>query len=102
MKFLRTNFRNSFKAVLVLAALLAFVAGCLRQSAPKADLIITATNTAAPVTGTEVVSDKDYGTFSHSIPEHSQIDCDSCHQRAGDALNLKYAGHDSCIGCHLN
>lgn len=51
-------------------------------------------------------STKSFENFSHRIPEHKTFACDSCHQRESGPLNvsmkLNYAGHDACIGCHLN
>lgn len=101
MKKHRADLRKTFKAAIVLAALLVFAASCLQQNTNKTDLTITATNTAVPMTAREI-SGSDHSVFSHSVPEHNEINCDACHQRAGDSLNLKYSGHDSCIGCHLN
>ena len=61
---------------------------------------LTASETPEPMP--ERVSTKTFEAFSHKIPEHQQFACTSCHQREGSSLKMEYAGHDSCIGCHLN
>ncbi|CAN5635169.1 hypothetical protein BH18ACI3_BH18ACI3_02210 [soil metagenome] len=95
----RGAFKNSLKTAVILAALISFAASCLQQ-AQKPDLTITAVNTHSPAS--ERSSDKNYGTFLHSVPEHHEVTCDSCHQRERGLPDLKFAGHDSCIGCHMN
>ncbi len=90
--------KNSVKILLIAAALSAFAASCLKQE--KANVVITAEDTTAP--SAQKISDKDYSKFSHSVPEHLEINCDSCHRREGNSLSLKFPGHDSCVGCHLN
>jgi c(7)-type cytochrome triheme protein len=92
--------KNSIKILLILAALSVFVVSCIKQNADKTDVVITAKdrNLPTPVK----ISDKSYNTFSHSVPEHKEINCDSCHKREANSLKLDYSGHDSCISCHLN
>ena len=46
--------------------------------------------------------DKTFKAFSHTVPEHQQFDCTSCHHRQGKSLKMEFAGHEACIGCHLN
>jgi len=67
----------------------------------KPELTITATDTNQPEAA-QKISGKDHSAFSHDITEHKEISCDECHQRENDPLTLKYAGHDSCIKCHLS
>lgn len=55
---------------------------------------------------------RDYSKFSHSVPEHAQQKCDSCHKfpspnwkevrKGKDAFPdiTEYPEHASCIGCH--
>lgn len=94
-----TNRGTVIKAVLLLAAIVVFAAGCLKQ----------AERLAVPITSAEVpeslavrVSDKAFDKFSHKTEEHKQFECASCHRREGKRLDLDFAGHDSCVGCHLN
>lgn len=42
---------------------------------------------------------QNYGVFSHNA--HSNIDCNSCHQRSDNSITPRFAGHSSCINCHL-
>lgn len=90
--------KNSLKAVVVLTALSFFVFSCVKRN--KIEATLTAEDTAPPTA--EKISDKDYSKFSHSVPEHFETNCDSCHKREGSSLALNYSGHDSCISCHLN
>jgi c(7)-type cytochrome triheme protein len=89
--------KNSLKALLVLAALTAFAASCLKQQ-QKADVTVTGPETAEP----DIIktTNKDYSKFSHRIPEHKE-QCDSCHKRNKDFKTLRFPGHDSCVRCHL-
>lgn len=96
----QSKFKNPVKILLVLAALAVFVGSCFRQNAEKAEVPITAADTNPPPV--QKVSDKNYGRFSHTVPEHVEINCDECHRRSAGSLELKYSGHDSCISCHLN
>lgn len=81
-----------------MAALSIFVVSCIKQA--KTDVTITAKDKNPPPA--LKISDKDYSRFSHSVPEHDKIECDSCHKRESNSLALKYPGHDACISCHLN
>src|SRR5260221_10606979 len=87
------------KAMFVCGALTIFAASCIKQE-QKSDVTLTASETPEPMA--ERVSNKTFEAFSHKIPEHQQFACNSCHQREGSSLKMDYAGHDSCIGCHLN
>lgn len=91
--------RNVVKALVVMAALAIFAASCMKQ-APKMPVVITASETPEPVPVR--ASDKTFKDFSHKIPEHKQFECASCHRREGRSLDLDFAGHDSCVGCHLS
>ncbi|MEO6654581.1 MAG: cytochrome c3 family protein [Pyrinomonadaceae bacterium] len=87
------------KTLLVFGAVVAFAASCIQQ-AQRSPVTITSSETPAPVS--ERVSDKTFKVFSHKIAEHQQFECASCHAREGRSLKMEFAGHDSCIGCHLN
>lgn len=91
--------KQLLKALLVFGALAAFAASCIKQEQRTA-VPLTASETPEPMA--ERVSSKTFQAFSHKIPEHQQFACISCHQREGTSLKMEYAGHDSCIGCHLN
>ncbi|MBC7901707.1 MAG: hypothetical protein H7070_16830 [Saprospiraceae bacterium] len=92
------NNKNKIKAAFVLAALIVFAASCLQQ-AQKSDPLITADETQQPQTTR--VSDGDFGTFSHSVKEHDTANCSACHRRETGSPDLQFAGHDSCVGCHM-
>ncbi|CAN5467257.1 hypothetical protein BH10ACI2_BH10ACI2_03040 [soil metagenome] len=91
--------KQLIKSILVIGALTVFVASCIQQSA-KSVVPLTASETPEPIA--ERVSSKEFKAFDHKISEHKQFACTSCHQREGKSLKMDYAGHDSCIGCHLN
>ncbi len=44
---------------------------------------------------------QNYGTFSHSVRAHADINCNSCHQRGDNSITPRFAGHSACIDCHL-
>jgi Cytochrome c7 and related cytochrome c len=87
------------KALFVLIALTVFAASCF-QKAERINPTITSSET--PVPPATKISDTTFEAFSHKVPEHKQFECNSCHQREGGSLKMEFAGHDSCIGCHLN
>ncbi|MFM9904699.1 MAG: cytochrome c3 family protein [Pyrinomonadaceae bacterium] len=91
--------KNTRKAALLLAALLVFAAGCLKQG-EKVNVPLTASDTPEPPV--VKASDSTFAKFSHSVAEHKQFDCVSCHRREGKSKTLEFAGHDSCVGCHLS
>lgn len=91
--------KNAIKALLLLAAVTAFAASCIQQAA-KTPVPLTASETPEPLA--ERVSTKKFEAFSHKITEHKQFECASCHGREGKSTKLEFAGHESCIGCHLN
>ncbi len=76
-----------------------FAASCF-QKAERINPTITSSET--PVPPATKISDTTFEAFSHKVPEHKQFECNSCHQREGGSLKMEFAGHDSCIGCHLN
>jgi c(7)-type cytochrome triheme protein len=92
----QTNFAKAF---LVTAGVIAFAASCLQQS-PKLAVTLTSAEPAEPVAVS--LSEKKFEAFSHKIKEHQQFQCTTCHQREGRSLDMDYAGHESCVGCHLN
>lgn len=87
------------KLLLLVAAAGVFLAGCLQQG-ERVPVTLTAAETPEPIA--EKVSTKKFERFSHQIAEHKQFECASCHGREGRSTKLEYAGHDSCVGCHLN
>lgn len=91
--------KKLIKALLAFAASVLFAASCLQQSA-RIPVKLTASETPEAITVT--ASNKTFESFSHKIAEHKQFECASCHQREGRSLDMDFAGHDSCIGCHLN
>lgn len=91
--------KNAFKGFFVFSVLILFAASCLQQ-AEKLSVPLTAAETPDPVPVR--ASDKTFKAFSHATAEHKQFECASCHRREGKSLDLEYAGHDSCVGCHLN
>src|SRR4051794_40935531 len=91
--------RNTAKAALILAALVVFAASCIQQQ-KKADVTLTAAETPEPPVVN--VSDTTFSKFSHTVEEHKKFDCVSCHRREAKSTDLQYAGHDSCVGCHLS
>lgn len=91
--------KTFIKTGLILGTSLLFAVSCIQQQ-PKVPALITASETPEPIA--ERVSSKTFEAFSHKIPEHKQFECASCHQREGRSLKMEYAGHDSCVGCHLN
>ena len=93
------NRRNFFKSVIVLCAIGAIVTSCVRQ-AERVPVLITASETPEAIAVR--ASDRTFKAFSHGIPEHKQFECNSCHRREGKQTGLEFAGHDSCVGCHIS
>lgn len=91
--------KNTFKAALIFAALIVFAASCIKQG-EKLTVPLTASETPDPPVIN--VSDSTFSKFNHSIDEHKQFECVSCHRREAKAKTLEFAGHDSCVGCHLS
>lgn len=94
-----TRYINLVKTLLGFGACAIFAASCIQQSA-KTIVPLTASETPEPIA--VKASNKTFEAFSHKIPEHKQFQCASCHQREGPSLDMEFAAHDSCIGCHLN
>ncbi len=91
--------RQMLKAVLVVVCAALFAASCIQQAA-KTPVTLTSAETPDPIP--QRVSDKTFKSFSHSIPEHIQFACNTCHQRETRGVKSEFGGHESCIGCHLN
>jgi len=91
--------KNTFKLVLTAAALGTFAVSCLQHAQERTPVPLTASETPVPVAAR--VSNADFGKFSHDIPEHKRFACDSCHRRE-KGTGIDFAGHEACIGCHLN
>lgn len=89
------------KYSITMLALIIFAASCLNEGR-RADVTITSVNTDSPTATRVFDPNKNFGTFLHSVEAHNQVNCDSCHKREANSLELKYSGHDSCIGCHMN
>jgi c(7)-type cytochrome triheme protein len=97
----KPKLRNLVKLACLAAALGIFAVSCMKREDPEKKLTITGTNTYTPPAGGVEVSRKtDYSKFSHEVPEHAAINCDSCHQREAGSPALKFPGHDSCMACH--
>lgn len=92
--------KNAFKFLLIAGGLALVAVGCLQRSQDPAPVTITASETPPELPAR--VSNADFGTFSHDVPEHKQFSCNSCHTRSTGSLDIKFNGHQSCIGCHIN
>ncbi len=91
--------KNVLKVLLLLIAAAGFAASCIQQ-APRMPVTITSSSTPEPIA--VKASDKTFKKFSHKIAEHKQFECASCHERQGRSLDMNYAGHESCVGCHIS
>jgi c(7)-type cytochrome triheme protein len=91
--------KTTLKAALFVAALIVFAASCIQQQ-KKTDVTLTAAETPEPPVVN--VSDSSFSKFDHSVAEHKQFECNSCHRREANSRELEFAGHDSCVGCHLS
>lgn len=94
----RTSLNKSkqrVKAGLVSLALAAFAIGCISQSDK---VLVTDSEKTAPIPVKATTSD--FAKFNHSVPEHTSFDCNVCHKNSGQK-EIKFAGHESCVGCHL-
>src|SRR5213592_4102369 len=87
------------KLILVLICAWFFPTACLKQEAKTP---VTLTSAETPDAIQQRVSDKTFRAFSHSIPEHTQFACNTCHFREPKGVKSQLGGHESCIGCHLN
>ena len=77
----------------------AIATSCIKQ-AEKAPVLITASETPEAIAVR--ASDRTFKEFSHNIPQHKEFECRSCHRREGGKTGLEFAGHDSCVGCHIS
>jgi len=94
-----SNTRNVTKLIVLLAAIIAFASACLKQ----ADRLPVAITSSEPPPALAIpASLKLFEKFSHKIKEHEKFECASCHRREGRSLDMEFAGHDSCVGCHLS
>lgn len=87
------------KTLLVFGVLVLFAAACIQQAQRSA---VTLTSADTPDAAPARVSSKTFKDFSHSIPEHTQFECNTCHQREAGGVKSQLGGHESCIGCHMN
>ena len=90
--------KNTLKIVVVSIATALFAGSCL-QTEERTPVPLTASETPVPPTTRH--PNATFEKFSHSVPEHKQFACDTCHRRE-KGLEIKYKGHEACIGCHLN
>src|SRR5687767_8350330 len=90
--------KYAVKAALFLIAAAIFAASCMQQG-NKVDVTLTSAETPEPIA--VKLSDKAFEEFSHTIPEHKEFECISCHAREGRSRELEFAGHESCVGCHM-
>ena len=88
----KAKLRNFVKLACLAAALVIFAVSCLKREDPEKKLTITGTNTYSPPPVTEVSDKKSYDKFSHEVPEHAAINCDSCHQREAGSPNAEISG----------
>ncbi|MEQ1642241.1 MAG: cytochrome c3 family protein [Pyrinomonadaceae bacterium] len=91
--------KHILKLLLLLIAAAGFAASCIQQ-APRMPVTITSSSTPEPIA--VKASDKTFKNFSHTIKEHKQFECASCHAREGRSLDMEFAGHESCVGCHIS
>lgn len=96
---MRKTAGKRLRLMLVAAALAVFAVSCIKQGSRVAPTL-TSSETPQPVA--VKASDSTFQAFSHTVPEHKQFDCTSCHKREGKSLKIDYPGHEACIGCHLN
>jgi len=87
------------KLALLLLGTVVFVVSCIQQAA-RTPPAITSSERPEPVA--QKASDSNFDKFSHTVPEHKEFDCIACHRREGKQRELEFAGHESCVGCHLN
>lgn len=91
--------KTHVKFLFIVTAFAIFVASCL-QPDKKISPTITSSETPDPVPVR--ATDSTFKDFSHAIEEHKQFECASCHRREEGNLEMRFAGHESCVGCHLN
>lgn len=91
--------KNVLKLLLLLIAAASFAASCIQQ-APRMPVTITSSSTPEPIA--VKASDKTFKDFSHAITQHKQFECAACHAREGRSLDMEFAGHESCVGCHIS
>lgn len=96
---MRSRCSRTIKALLVAVSVALLVVGCMQQAA-RTPPTITSSETPDPPAAR--VSDSAFDKFSHEVAEHKQFECVSCHRRETKQRELEFAGHDSCVGCHLN
>lgn len=86
------------KPGLIAAALALFAIACISKQGGDGFVLTNSEKTdMVPVRA----SQSDFGKFNHSVPEHQKFDCKSCHVNSGEK-EIRFAGHESCVGCHLN
>lgn len=90
---------KALKLAVLFAGAVVFVASCLE---PSARTPVTTTSSERPEPIDRQASDSTFAKFSHTVAEHKQFECASCHRRDGKPTELAFAGHDSCVGCHMN
>ena len=85
------------RVILLLVAtgfLLAFAAG---RRAPASTASASAARLAAPL---DAAAQGEGSNFSHSIPQHASLACDSCHRREDNSAEPRLPGHKACTDCH--
>jgi c(7)-type cytochrome triheme protein len=83
--------RRAISLVLMLAFVAVFVASVLHG------LVARAKPSTVPVSAAAVAQGGK--RFSHSIRQHAETACESCHQRSSDP-HPHLPGHKACIECH--
>lgn len=95
----KTPRRSLVKTLLVLVTAALFGVSCF-QTSPKIPVTVTGNDRAEPVAVR--ATDATFKEFSHTVKEHEKFECNACHRREGKSLDMDFAAHEACIGCHLN
>lgn len=90
-----TPFGGKLRLAVVPALILTILVLCLSAEEKKAPRNL---NIYSPHL---LASSQKYGTFTHSLRAHADINCNSCHERSDNSITPKFAGHAACINCHL-
>ena len=79
-----------------------FFINCARQNPIDAPVTISSQpDSIAPILAKKSAKTADYKVFSHTIKDHAEIKCSACHERTDNRAAPQFAGHNSCIECHL-
>ena len=87
------------RAILLFAAPCFFLAFAAGGRAPASG--VTARAALLPPAPPAPAAQGEGGRFSHSLPRHASVACDSCHRREGNEAQPRLPGHKACIDCHV-